>query len=94
MIKQKKLTEVKNACNTETGMFGYIIHLSVSFFHIRYGTDLRSTILEDVDCSSSAYLTISQCSFSTLYSSYCQSNSRDVIVICCELSLIFNCICI
>ena len=74
-------------------MFSYIIFLSVSFFfHIRYGTDFRSTILEDVDCSSSAYLTISQCSFRTVYSSYCQLNSRDVIVTCCELSFSFNCI--
>ena len=76
-------------------MFSYIIFLSVSFFfHVRYGTDPQSMILEDVNCSSSAYLTISQCPFRTVYSSYCQSNSRDVIVTCCELSMSFNCICI
>ena len=50
----------------------------------RYGTDINPVLLEDVDCSSSSYLVLLQCSYSTLISSYCNDNDRDVFVVCCK----------
>ncbi|XP_019849189.1 PREDICTED: deleted in malignant brain tumors 1 protein-like [Amphimedon queenslandica] len=47
-----------------------------------YGTDTAATILADVNCGSSSYLTLEQCSFSRIISSSCTSNSEDVYVSC------------
>ena len=42
--------------------------------------------MNDLDCDSSSYLTIFQCSFSTIIDSGCtNSNSYDATVYCCEL---------
>ena len=44
---------------------------------------------DDVDCASSSYLSIAQCSYSTIIDSGCtNSNSYDATVYCCkQLSL-------
>ncbi|XP_019849178.1 PREDICTED: deleted in malignant brain tumors 1 protein-like isoform X2 [Amphimedon queenslandica] len=47
-----------------------------------YGTDAAATILDDVNCASSSYLTLQQCSLSTVIKSSCVSNSEDVYVSC------------
>ena len=44
-------------------------------------------LLEDVDCSSSSYLVLLQCSYSTVISSYCNDNTRDAFVACCKYIL-------
>ena len=49
-----------------------------------YGTDANSTLLEDVDCSSSSYLVLLQCSYRSPYSTYCNDNNRDAVVVCCK----------
>ena len=43
--------------------------------------------IDDVNCASSNYLSIAQCSFSTTIDSAC-TNSYDATVYCCKLSLI------
>ena len=50
----------------------------------RYGTDTNPVLLEDVDCSTSNYLVLLQCSYSYRYSSYCNDHSRDAFVVCCK----------
>ena len=50
----------------------------------RYGADPASTLLEDVDCYSSSYLVLLQCSYSSQYSTYCNINIRDAFVACCK----------
>ena len=63
-----------------------IWHAFISNFFplsFRYGNDSRSTSLDDVSCSSSSYLAITQCSFSTFISSL-RTDNTDVIVACCE----------
>ena len=49
-----------------------------------YGTDTASSVLEDVDCYSSSYLVLLQCSYSSRYSTYCNNDIRDVFVVCCK----------
>ena len=54
-----------------------------------YGTDTSSMKIDDVTCSSSNYLSIAQCSFSTYIDSGCtNSNSYDATVYCCKLNCI------
>ena len=54
-----------------------------------YGTDYYGMKIDDVSCSSSSYLSIAQCSFSTYIDSGCNnSNSYDATVYCCKLSCI------
>ena len=54
-----------------------------------YGTDTSSMKIDDVICSSSNYLSIAQCSFSTIIDSGCtNSNSYDATVYCCKLNCI------
>ena len=49
-----------------------------------YGTDTSSMKIDDVICSSN-YLSIFQCSFSTIIDSGCtNSNSYDATVYCCK----------
>ncbi|XP_011405889.2 PREDICTED: lysyl oxidase homolog 2-like [Amphimedon queenslandica] len=47
-----------------------------------YGTDTLATILDDVNCFSSSYLTLEQCSLSTFIKSSCTSDSYDAYVSC------------
>ena len=54
----------------------------------RYGVDLNSTAVEDVSCTYSSYLSISQCSLSSQYSSNCSSDSYDLVVTCCKFPCI------
>ena len=44
--------------------------------------------MDDLNCASSNYLTIFQCSFSTSIDSGCtNTNSYDATVYCCELNV-------
>ena len=52
----------------------------------RFGVDQNSTAVEDVSCTYNNYLSISQCSLSSQYSSFCSSNSYDLVVTCCKFS--------
>uniref|UniRef100_A0A1X7VFW6 SRCR domain-containing protein n=1 Tax=Amphimedon queenslandica TaxID=400682 RepID=A0A1X7VFW6_AMPQE len=47
-----------------------------------YGTDTAATVLDDVNCFSSSYLTLQQCSLSTIIKSSCTSDSEDAYVSC------------
>ena len=50
-----------------------------------YGTDYLPMKWDDVDCSSSSYLSISQCSYSTFIDFGCSNtNSYDATVYCCK----------
>uniref|UniRef100_A0A1X7VEA7 SRCR domain-containing protein n=1 Tax=Amphimedon queenslandica TaxID=400682 RepID=A0A1X7VEA7_AMPQE len=48
----------------------------------RFGYDGTATILNRVNCASTSYLTLEQCSFSTSISSTCTSDTEDVYVSC------------
>ena len=50
-----------------------------------YGTDNNSMILDDVNCPHNSYLTILQCSYSTVIDSGC-TNSYDATVHCCKFA--------
>ena len=52
-----------------------------------YGTDYYGMKIDDVTCSSSSYLSIAQCTFSTIIDSGC-TNSYDATVYCCKLNSI------
>ena len=49
----------------------------------RYGTDNLPTVIDDLSCSLSSYLTIFQCYYSSSIDSGC-SNDNDVAVTCCK----------
>ena len=50
-----------------------------------YGTDKLSMKMDDLNCASSNYLTIFQCSFDTYIDSECtNTNSYDATVHCCK----------
>ena len=50
-----------------------------------YDTDYLSSKIDDLNCPSSNYLTIFQCSFDTYIDSGCVNvNSYDATVYCCE----------
>ena len=49
-----------------------------------YGTDTSATLLDGVDCSSSSYLTLEQCTLTTTISLTCSSDSEDAYVVCCK----------
>ena len=57
----------------------------------RFGVDQNSTAVEDVSCTYSSYLSLSQCSLSRQHSSFCSSDSYDLVVTCCKFS-IFSCV--
>ena len=51
-----------------------------------YGTDYLSMKWDDVNCASSSYISIAQCSYSTYIDSGCtNSNSYDATVYCCKI---------
>ena len=50
-----------------------------------FGSDSYSIILDDVNCSTSNYLVILQCSYSTTIDSNCVNGRDDASVTCCEL---------
>ena len=52
-----------------------------------YGTDNSATILDDVSCSSSNYLTLQQCYITRTISSTCSLDSNDAYVFCCKLTV-------
>ena len=53
-----------------------------------YGTDYLSMKWDDVNCASSSYLSIAQCSYSTYIDSGCtNTNSYDATVYCCKTEL-------
>ena len=52
---------------------------------LSYGTDYLPMEWDDVNCASSSYLSIAQCSYSTYIDSGCtNSNSYDATVYCCK----------
>ena len=54
--------------------------------NLQFGLDTQYPItLDNVDCSTSNYLTILQCHYSTFISSNCNHRSDDVSVTCCKL---------
>ena len=54
-----------------------------------YGTDNYTMKIDDINCASSSYLSIAQCSFSTIIDSGCtNANSYDATVYCCKLNCI------
>ena len=59
------------------------------FFHAcksSYGIDYLSPKWYDVDCTSSNYISIAQCSFSTIINRGCtDTNSYDATVYCCKI---------
>ena len=59
-----------------------------SFSSYSYGTDYLRMKWDDVDCASSSYLSIAQCSYSTyidnIDSGCTNSNSYDATVYCCK----------
>ena len=59
-----------------------VIIISISFLN-RYGTDNLPTVIDDLSCSLSSYLTIFQCSYSSSIDSGC-SDDNDVAVTCCK----------
>ena len=62
-------------------------------FLCSYGTDYYSMKWDDVNCASSSYLSIAQCSYSSYIDSGCtNSNSYDATVYCCKIEL--YCICL
>ena len=68
----------------------YKLGLYTSFnfmcYNCRFGLDTEYPItLDNVDCSTSNYLTILQCGYSTFISSSCDHGMDDVSVTCCEL---------
>ena len=50
----------------------------------RYGTDTLPTVIDDLSCSQSSYLTIFQCSYSSSIDSGCSNDNSDVAVTCCK----------
>lgn len=55
----------------------------------RFGTDLVPIVLDEVDCSTSGYLAILQCSYSSFIGSNCVNGVNDVSVTCCESKVSF-----
>ena len=60
---------------------------SITHYRCRFGIDSYPIILDDVTCSTSNYLVILQCSFSTVIESNCVNGRDDVSVTCCEFIL-------
>ena len=62
-----------------------------SFLLFSYGTDYLHMKWDDVNCASSSYLSIAQCSYSTYIDSGCtNSNSYDATVYCCKIIFSFK----
>ena len=59
-------------------------HHNILFSDCSFGVDPYNIILDNVDCSTSSYLVILQCSFSTSIHSNCISGRDDASVTCCE----------
>ena len=61
----------------------HVVRFLISLFS--YGTDTLPMKMDDLNCASSNYLTIFQCSFSTYIDSECaNTNSYDATVYCCK----------
>ena len=55
------------------------------FYYSSYGNDNASIEISNLNCSSSSYLTIYQCSYSTFVDSGCINNDTyDATVYCCK----------
>ena len=68
----------------------YITLLNNFNIDFSYGTDSLSMKWDDVNCASSSYLSIAQCTYSIYIDSGCtNSNSYDATVYCCKI--IFVC---
>ena len=70
----------------DVNVIGPIINIIINPFSYRFGA-VSSTLfyaLDDVNCISSSYLVILQCSSSTFIDSGCTRNSDEVSVICCK----------
>ena len=64
----------------------YYIIMMINILISSFGLDtVYPIILDNVDCSTSNYLTILQCGHSTFISSSCDHGSDDVSVTCCKL---------
>ena len=61
------------------------VKLAVIFdiYLYRFDNDNNVTLMDDVHCSTSDYLTLFQCSYSTVISSLC-TDSDDISVTCCK----------
>ena len=51
----------------------------------RFGIDHHKVVLDSVDCESSSYLNLLQCSHDS--TPICGGNDRDLFVECCEFEL-------
>ena len=61
--------------------------IATTNFFLRFGLDSFPILVDDVDCSTSSYLVILQCSHSLIRDSNCIHGSDDVSVTCCEFQL-------
>ena len=74
---------------SRAGLVRYVLANYASIISCSYGTDYYSMRMDDLNCASSSYLSIAQCSFSTIIDSGCtNSNSYDATVYCCKLNCI------
>ena len=70
------------SCNKHCS-FDALVHVLLMCRYGALSTDFP-IVLDDVDCSSSTYLTILQCRYSTFIDSNCDRGVDDVSVICCK----------
>ena len=62
-----------------------VVSNDAHLYFYSYGTDYLHMKWDDVNCASSSYLSIAQCSYSTYIDSGCtNSNSYDATVYCCK----------
>ena len=62
-----------------------VLLFDANYICVSYGTDYLHMKWNYVNCASSSYLSIAQCSYSTYIDSGCtNSNSYDATVYCCK----------
>ena len=72
---------------SRAGLVRFVINWMnlANYIFVSYGTDYFQMEWDDVNCASSSYLSIAQCSYSTYIDSGCtNSNSYDATVYCCK----------
>ena len=63
-----------------------LIHLCI--YLCSFGTDHMSTKWDDFSCANSNYLSVAQCTYSTVIDSDCNSDSTDATVTCCKYMIV------
>ena len=75
--------------------FGYVLRFSIMRYFVSYRFEVDSDynfLMSEVYCSTSDYLVILQCSYSSITES-CERNGDEVSVFCCEsFSMYFMCL--